>query len=96
MIQTEDRGKRKAMGDQQIHGFFLGEEGVRLKTRKNREEIKRQIGSDENGGRKPSTNEQTPMLIVQDADLVSAITDPNKRVVDMSSRTGGHGKDGVL
>ena len=36
------------------------------------------------------------MLIVQDADLVSAITDPNKRVVDMSSRTGGHGKSGVL
>ena len=96
MIQTEDRGKRKAMGDQQIHGFFLGEEGVRLKTRKNREDIKRQIGPDEQGGRKPSTNEQTPMLIVQDADLVSAITDPNKRVVDMSSRTGGHGKGGVL
>ena len=96
MIQTEDKGKRKAMGDQQIHGFFLGEEGVRLKTRKNREEIKKQIGSDENGGRKTSTNEQTPMLIVQDADLVSAITDPNKRVVDMSARNAGNGKGGVL
>ena len=36
------------------------------------------------------------MLIVQDADLVSAITDPNKRVVDLSSRSAGHGKGGVL
>ena len=36
------------------------------------------------------------MLIVQDADLVSAITDPNKRVVDMSARTAGNGKGGVL
>ena len=34
-----------------------------------------------------------PMLIVQDADLVSAITDPHKRVVDLSGRAANGEED---
>ena len=43
VIQSDSTKNGTTKGDQQIHGFFLGDQGSQLKTKKNSDSLKKQI-----------------------------------------------------